>query len=83
MFEFENICITKNGQTFFCLATHITNCEFLLCHSGITNAREAMKKLPEEEKQKIAQQVEVFRVEKRAFDREVRPLFFFKGTDPA
>ena len=30
-----------------------------------------MKKLPEEEKQKIAQQVEVFRVEKRAFDREV------------
>ena len=40
-----------------------------------------MKKLPEEEKQKIAQQVEVFRVEKRAFDREVRPLVFFKGTD--
>ena len=39
--------------------------------SGITNAREAMKKLPEEEKEKIAQQVEVFRVEKRAFDREV------------
>ena len=39
--------------------------------SGITNAREAMKKLPEEEKAKIAQQVEVFRVEKRAFDREV------------
>ena len=39
--------------------------------SGITNAREAMKKLPEEERQKIAQQVEVFRVEKRAFDREV------------
>ena len=27
--------------------------------------------MPEEEKQKIAQQVEVFRVEKRAFDREV------------
>ena len=39
--------------------------------SGITNAREAMKKLPEEERQKIAQQVEVFRVEKRAFDQEV------------
>ena len=39
--------------------------------SGITNAREAMKKLPDEEKAKIAQQVEVFRVEKRAFDREV------------
>lgn len=39
--------------------------------SGITNAREAMKKLPEEERQKIAQQVEVFRVEKREFDREV------------
>jgi len=39
--------------------------------SGITNAREAMKKLPEEEKAKIIQQVEVFRVEKRAFDREV------------
>jgi len=30
-----------------------------------------MKKLPDEEKAKIAQQVEVFRVEKRAFDREV------------
>merc|ERR1719334_2206917 len=39
--------------------------------SGITNASEAMKKLPEEEKEKILQQVEVFKVEKRAFDREV------------
>ena len=39
--------------------------------TGITNAREAMKKLPEEEREKINQQVEVFRVEKRAFDREV------------
>ena len=39
--------------------------------SGINNAREAMKKLPEEEKEKIQQQVEVFRVVKRAFDREV------------
>jgi len=39
--------------------------------SGITNAREAMKKLPEEERVKIQQQVEVFKVEKRAFDREV------------
>ena len=38
---------------------------------GICNAREAMEKLPEEEKEKILQQVEVFRVEKRAFDREV------------
>ena len=39
--------------------------------TGITNAREAMKKLPEEEREKINQQVEVFRVEKRAFDHEV------------
>ena len=39
---------------------------------GITNAREAMKKLPEEDRAKIAQQVEVFRIEKRAFDNEVR-----------
>ena len=38
---------------------------------GICNAREAMEKLPEEEKEKILQQVEVFKVEKRAFDREV------------
>ena len=40
-------------------------------NSGITNAREAMKKLPEEDRAKIAQQVEVFRIEKRAFDNEV------------
>ena len=39
--------------------------------TGISNAREAMKQLPDEDKEKIAQQVEVFRVEKRAFDREV------------
>lgn len=38
---------------------------------GITNAREAMKKLPEEDRAKIEQQVEVFRIEKRAFDNEV------------
>ena len=38
---------------------------------GITNAREAMKNLPEEDRAKIAQQVEVFRIEKRAFDNEV------------
>jgi hypothetical protein len=79
LFEFENIWIAKNGQTFW-LAIQLVM-KFVLCHAGITNAREAMKKLPEEEKQKIAQQVEVFRVEKRAFDREVRPLVFFKGTD--
>ena len=40
--------------------------------TGITNAREAMKNLPEEDRAKIAQQVEVFRIEKRAFDDEVR-----------
>lgn len=39
--------------------------------SGITNAREAMKKLPEEDRQKILQQVEVFKVEKQKFDLEV------------
>jgi catenin alpha len=39
--------------------------------SGVTTAREAMKKLPEEERAKIAEQVEVFRVEKRKFDIEV------------
>ena len=38
---------------------------------GICNAREAMENLPEEEKEKILQQVEVFKVEKQAFDREV------------
>ena len=39
--------------------------------SGITNAREAMKKLPEEARAKIAEQVESFRTEKRMFDQEV------------
>jgi len=39
--------------------------------SGITTAREAMKKLPEEEKMKIAEQVEGFRTEKIKFDQEV------------
>ncbi|KAL1122442.1 hypothetical protein AAG570_002773 [Ranatra chinensis] len=39
--------------------------------SGITTAREAMRKMTEEDKQKIAQQVEVFRTEKLKFDREV------------
>lgn len=39
--------------------------------SGITTAREAMGKMPEEDKQKILQQVEFFRNEKLKFDREV------------
>jgi len=39
--------------------------------SGITTAREAMKNLPEEEKIKIAEQVEGFKTEKMKFDREV------------
>ncbi|XP_066909391.1 catenin alpha isoform X2 [Halyomorpha halys] len=39
--------------------------------SGITTAREAMRKMTEEDKQKIAQQVEYFRTEKLKFDREV------------
>ncbi|VEN59602.1 unnamed protein product [Callosobruchus maculatus] len=39
--------------------------------SGITTAREAMGKMPEEDKQKILQQVEFFRSEKLKFDREV------------
>merc|ERR1719215_1405133 len=39
--------------------------------SGVTTAREAMKKMPEEDRAKIAEQVEVFRVEKRKFDIEV------------
>ncbi|CAB4068448.1 CTNNA [Lepeophtheirus salmonis] len=39
--------------------------------SGITNAREAMKKLPEEDRAKIAQQVETFKLEKSKFDQEV------------
>ena len=39
--------------------------------SGIRNARDAMQQLPEEEKEKILQHVEVFRLEKKAFDREV------------
>jgi catenin alpha len=39
--------------------------------SGITNAREAMKALPEEEREKVEEQIEVFREEKRKFDIEV------------
>lgn len=39
--------------------------------SGICTAREAMRKLNEEDKEKIAQQVEYFRTEKRKFDAEV------------
>ena len=39
--------------------------------SGITTAREAMKKLPEDEKVKIQAQVEEFRTEQMKFDREV------------
>ncbi|XP_015125898.1 catenin alpha isoform X3 [Diachasma alloeum] len=39
--------------------------------SGITTAREAMRKMTEEDKQKILQQVENFRNEKLKFDREV------------
>ena len=38
---------------------------------GITNAREAMKILPEEEKIKIAEQVEEFKTERQKFDKEV------------
>ncbi|XP_045541354.1 catenin alpha isoform X2 [Papilio machaon] len=39
--------------------------------SGITNAREAMRKMTEEDKRKILQQVELFRREKMTFDNEV------------
>uniref|UniRef100_A0A1L8E3S0 Putative alpha-catenin n=2 Tax=Nyssomyia neivai TaxID=330878 RepID=A0A1L8E3S0_9DIPT len=39
--------------------------------SGITTAREAMRKMTEEDKQKIAQQVELFRREKTTFESEV------------
>ena len=39
--------------------------------SGITNAREAMKNMAEEDKAVIAEQVESFRTEKRMFDQEV------------
>ncbi|KAF7270217.1 hypothetical protein GWI33_016827 [Rhynchophorus ferrugineus] len=39
--------------------------------SGITTAREAMGKMPEEDRKKILQQVEYFRSEKLKFDREV------------
>ncbi|XP_026846045.1 catenin alpha [Drosophila miranda] len=39
--------------------------------SGICTAREAMRKMTEEDKQKIAQQVELFRREKMTFDSEV------------
>ena len=51
---------------------HIWAClSFVSFFQGITNAREAMKKLPEEDRVKIAQQVETFREEKRMFDIEV------------
>jgi catenin alpha len=39
--------------------------------TGITNAREAMKILPEEDKIKIAEQVSEFKIERQKFDREV------------
>merc|ERR1719186_1031191 len=39
--------------------------------SGITTAREAMRKLPEEERIKIAEIVDSFKTEKIKFDREV------------
>ena len=39
--------------------------------SGVTTAREAMKKMPEQDRAKIAEQVEVFRAEKKKFDIEV------------
>merc|ERR1712156_279148 len=39
--------------------------------SGVTTAREAMKKMPEPDRARIAEQVEVFRTEKRLFDQEV------------
>jgi catenin alpha len=39
--------------------------------SGITNAREAMKLLTEEDKEAIVKEVEVFKEEKRKFDIEV------------
>merc|ERR1719445_940380 len=39
--------------------------------SGVTTARDAMKKMPEQDRAKIQEQVEVFRVEKRKFDIEV------------
>lgn len=39
--------------------------------SGITTAREAMSKMAEKDKQKIMQQVEIFKSEKIRFDREV------------
>ena len=39
--------------------------------TGITTARDAMKKLPEAERLKIAEQVEEFRSERVKFDREV------------
>ena len=40
-----------------------------------------MKKLPEEDRAKIAQQVEVFRIEKRAFDNEVSKHHLILRTD--
>ena len=42
-----------------------------------TNFREAMKKLPEEEKVKIQAQVEEFRTEQMKFDREVVDFSLF------
>ena len=38
---------------------------------GIANAREAMSKMPEPDRAKIAEQVEIFRTEKQLFDKEV------------
>lgn len=38
---------------------------------GINNARDAYRLVPQEEKEKIAQQVETFRTEKNKFDKEV------------
>merc|ERR1711953_1411915 len=39
--------------------------------TGVTTARDAMKKMPEQDRAKIEEQVNVFRVEKRKFDMEI------------
>lgn len=61
-------CFVTNS--FFAASIHTDFDEYPEIH-GINNARDAYRLVSEEEKEKIAQQVETFRNEKNKFDKEV------------
>jgi len=68
--EIASTIDSRAGSTLPIVTGHLVEDEFPGV-SGVTTAREAMKRMPEEDRAKIAEQVEVFRVEKRKFDMEV------------